>query len=123
MKYVGSKNRISKYIAPILQQIINQNNIQVYYEPFVGGANMIDKIQCNRKIGNDIHPKLIAMWKAIQNGWIFPMHISEDEYNLVKTNETKFSSIMLDSFPTSHSSLWCRNFDQSQIQMYFSQVL
>lgn len=62
----------------------------MYYEPFVGGANMIDKIQCNRKIGNDIHPKLIAMWKAIQNGWIFPMHISEDEYNLVKTNETKF---------------------------------
>ena len=44
MKYVGSKNRISKYIAPILQGYIDRNNVEIYYEPFVGGANMVDKI-------------------------------------------------------------------------------
>ena len=44
MKYLGSKNRISKYISPILQQYINENRITTYYEPFVGGANIIDKI-------------------------------------------------------------------------------
>lgn len=38
MKYVGSKNRISKHIVPIIQSYIDDNNIRSYYEPFVGGA-------------------------------------------------------------------------------------
>lgn len=45
MKYIGSKKRISKYIRPILQKYIDKNNISVYYEPFVGGSNMIDEIK------------------------------------------------------------------------------
>lgn len=66
MKYVGSKNRISKYIAPILQKCIDDNDIKVYYEPFVGGANMIDKIRCKNRIGNDAHRELISMWNALR---------------------------------------------------------
>ena len=90
MKYLGSKNRLSKYIAPILQQYINENSITTYYEPFVGGANMIDKIDCSLRIGNDIHPQLIAMFLALQNGWNPPEHITEEEYQNVRQNkETK----------------------------------
>lgn len=89
----------------------------------MGGANMIDKIHCQFKIGNDIHKPLIAMFQAIQNGWDFPMHISEEEYIHVRDNKTKFSSTVLDNLSAFHSLLLCRNFDQSQIQMYFFQVL
>lgn len=35
---MGSKSRITKYIVPILQDIIDKNNITTYIEPFVGGA-------------------------------------------------------------------------------------
>lgn len=90
MKYVGSKNKISKYIIPIIQECIDKNNIETYYEPFVGGANMIDKIRCKNRIGNDIHKELIAMWKEIQNGWKIPLHISEDEYNKVRDNKSLY---------------------------------
>lgn len=90
LKYVGSKNRISKYIAPILQKCINENNIKTYYEPFVGGANMIDKIKCKNRIGNDIHKELIAMWKELQNGWIPPSHITYEEYSDVRDNRNKY---------------------------------
>ena len=68
MKYVGSKNRISKYIVPILQDCIDKNSIEIYYEPFVGGANLIDKIHCKERIGNDIHPQLISMFNELQKG-------------------------------------------------------
>lgn len=88
MKYLGSKNRISKYIVPIIQKAIDDNGIENYYEPFAGGMNMIDKIQCKNRIANDVHPELIAMWKALQDGWLPPPHISEDEYNYVKNNQT-----------------------------------
>lgn len=72
MKYVGSKNRISKYIAPILQKCIDNNQSQVYIEPFVGGANMIDKIKCDIKIGLDIHRELIALLTAVKLGYTPP---------------------------------------------------
>lgn len=90
IKYVGSKNRISKYIVPIIQKCIDENNVKTYYEPFVGGANMIDKIKCENRIGNDIHKELIAMWNEIQNGWEIPLHISEEEYNKVRNNKKDY---------------------------------
>lgn len=51
---------------------------------------MIDKIHCSTKIGNDIHKELVAMFQAIQSGWKFPMHITEEEYNKDKENKTLF---------------------------------
>ena len=90
IRFVGSKNRISKYIAPILQKCIDDNGVTTYYEPFVGGANMIDKIRCENRIGNDIHPQLIVMFKALQGGWIPPRHVSEEEYNNVRMNKDKY---------------------------------
>lgn len=55
MKYVGSKNRLAKDLSPIIQSCIDGNNITHYWEPFCGGANMIDKIKCENKYGSDIH--------------------------------------------------------------------
>lgn len=51
---------------------------------------MIDKIKCDRRVGNDIHGELIAMFKELQSGWKPPMHISEDEYNLVRDNKGNY---------------------------------
>lgn len=90
MKYVGSKNRISKQIAPIIQQCIDENSVKIYYEPFVGGANMIDKINCEKRVGNDIHKELIALFKQLQTGWQPPNTISEDEYNRVRLNKDNY---------------------------------
>ena len=55
IKYVGSKSRIAKHIVPIIQSYIDQTNASFYLEPFVGGANVIDKISCDKKIGYDIN--------------------------------------------------------------------
>ena len=59
MKYMGSKNRIAKYLLPIILK--DRKEGQWYVEPFVGGANMIDKVDGNR-IGADNNEYLIAMW-------------------------------------------------------------
>lgn len=75
---------------PIIQKAIDENSVTTYYEPFVGGANMIDKIKCNKRIGNDIHKELIAMWKQLQKGWAPPNHIDESEYISVRDNKEKY---------------------------------
>ena len=66
MVYQGSKNRISKFLVPIIQKYIDDNNIKTYIEPMVGGANIIDKIVCENKVGGDINSELIALLQYIQ---------------------------------------------------------
>ena len=64
MKYMGSKNRLAKDISPIIQSYIT-SDIKGYLEPFVGGANMIDKIVCDKRYGSDNHKYLIALLKNL----------------------------------------------------------
>lgn len=89
MRYVGSKNKLSKELVPIIQSYIKENTI-AYLEPFVGGANMIDKIRCKNKIGLDIHKELIELLKQAQTDYIFPNCILEDEYINVKNNKENY---------------------------------
>lgn len=84
MKYMGSKARISKDIAPILNKVIEEKGITTYIEPFVGGANMIQHIQVGRKIGVDKNEYLIAMWNRLKEGWVPPAEITKEEYKRVK---------------------------------------
>ena len=44
MKYVGSKAKISKFIVPILQDMIDANHIETYVEPFVGGVIRLKRL-------------------------------------------------------------------------------
>lgn len=86
MRYMGSKSRIARFIIPILQNIIDKNNIEIYFEPFVGGCNVIDKIKCKERIGNDINPYLIELLKAHQKGLLkqLPESVSKEHYDEIR---------------------------------------
>ena len=77
MKYMGSKNRIAKYILPIILK--DRKEGQCYVEPFVGGANMIDKVD-EWRIGADYNSDLINLLKGLQNGWIPKESYTKDDY-------------------------------------------
>lgn len=66
MVYQGSKNRIAKYLLPIIQKYIADRNIDTYVELFCGGCNLIDKVECKHKIANDYNEDLIALLKYAQ---------------------------------------------------------
>jgi len=85
MKYMGSKNRISKFILPIMMQ--KRKPEQFWVEPFVGGANMIDKV-IGPRIGGDTNPYIIALLQYMQRTipLSFP-HIGEQEYKQIQKNK------------------------------------
>lgn len=56
MKYIGSKAKFADEIVAILQGYISEYKIKQYVEPFAGGFNVIDKVQCEYRLGNDIDP-------------------------------------------------------------------
>ena len=45
MIYQGSKARLIKDILPYIQNCIDSNKVNLYIEPFVGGANVIQHIK------------------------------------------------------------------------------
>ena len=87
MKYMGSKRRIAKHLLPIMLE--KRLEGQCWVEPFVGGGNMIDKVD-GWRIGNDNNKYLIALFKAIQSGWIPPDNCSEEEYKEMRRNKESY---------------------------------
>lgn len=89
MKYMGSKNKHAKELL----HIITKDRIegQYYIEPFVGGANMIDKVSGNR-IGYDNNVYLIALLNALANGWNPPARLTEAQYNTIKLNKDDYAA-------------------------------
>ena len=54
-------------------------------------GNVIDKIQCNNKIGCDIHKQLIELLKYTRDySYLIPDIIAEEEYNKVKSNKEQY---------------------------------
>ena len=86
MKYMGSKNRIANEILPIM---LEKRESRTWVEPFVGGANIIDKVQGNR-IGNDNQEYVIALYKALQNGYIPPKEVASDFFFEVENDKDKY---------------------------------
>lgn len=109
MKYMGSKARIAKDIAPIINGLIEENGIDIYIEPFVGGANMMQHINCDIRLGYDSNPYLIAFWKAIQRGWN-PSNVpmNKELYNLIKDHKEIYSPeiVALAGFCASYNAKW-----------------
>ena len=64
MQYMGSKNRIAKDILPIMLKDRREN--QYWVEPFVGGGNMIDKVD-GLRIGADFNKYVIEALTSIKD--------------------------------------------------------
>ena len=79
---MGSKNRIAKHLLPIM---LENRDGRTWIEPFVGGANMIDKVD-GKRIGADFNEYVISLFVGIQNGFIPPNEVSEEEYKQVRLN-------------------------------------
>ena len=82
MQYFGGKAKIAKELSVFLQSKIEPN--QTFVDLFCGSCNIVSKIKADKRIANDLHKELIALHIAVQQGWIPPEEISEQEYKLLK---------------------------------------
>lgn len=82
MKYMGSKNRIAKHLLPIMLAECEKHGITKWVEPFVGGANMIDKAPDSfERVGYDLNDHAIhALIDIRDSAESLPECVSEEEY-------------------------------------------
>ncbi len=81
--YYGGKAKIGKDISEIILDLIKQYQLNPigYWEPFCGMLgvyrHMIVSSNFREYLATDQHESLIKMWKAAQNNFSFPNHVSE----------------------------------------------
>lgn len=85
MKYMGSKNRISSEIIPIIQKRIKKYNITTYIEPMCGGCNIIDKVICDNKIASDNQKYLISIFQNLNKISFLPEFVDKEHYSEVRS--------------------------------------
>lgn len=105
MVYMGSKNRIAKELIPIITKDLKPN--QWYCEPFVGGANMIDKIEHPYKLGADNNKYLIALLEADSIIYCAPPYNGTTKYK--------------DNFDSDAFWQWCRDKAKEGHTVYVSE--
>ena len=89
MVYQGSKNRLAKYLVPIIQKYIDDNNIKTYIEPMCGSCSIIEQIKCDNKIASDVNDELMALLQYAKSDTelsIAPDDCSFEHYSDVREN-------------------------------------
>jgi len=95
MKYLGGKNKIKRYIYPIIQNMYDEGNYKCYIEPFCGSIAIAESVISKNKILSDSHTQLIAMWKALYSGWIPPTEVNEADYYGMKLYPQDYPDYLL----------------------------
>lgn len=82
MRYFGGKQRISNILGDYINTVSNN---QFYYEPFVGGCNIVPMLKhFDGYFCSDANIDLIYLYNALKDGWLPPDHLSVEEYKLIK---------------------------------------
>lgn len=111
MRYFGGKAKIANQIANFINNIEEDSQCNIlevnkelpstfrdslmththththYVEPFCGSCNVASKVNIKNKILNDKNPYLIAMFQALQSGWIPPEIVTEEDYYIAKQRQ------------------------------------
>lgn len=87
MTYMGSKNKYSKDIVPIIQKYIDENEVKEFYDIFCGGGNLIDKIKCENLYASDLSPSLIDLHRQAQKDFsLIPQDGSREYWDKAYSN-------------------------------------
>lgn len=86
MNYQGGKFRIAKQIVGAIERE-RESNYKNFVSLFCGACSIETLIDIPNKICNDKHPYLIAMWKALQEGWIPPEVITKEDYEYIRNHK------------------------------------
>lgn len=93
MRYMGSKARYAKHIAPILMDGHDQDSW--YIEPFMGGGNVLSNVPAKHKWGNDTAKYAVALLKAVAEGWEPPNTLTQDEYYSIKADPDWYDAALV----------------------------
>lgn len=87
MKYMGGKFHLAKWIVPILMKQMQLHGCLHFADLFCGAVNIVGNMPATgRRIANDRHADLIALWQAVQTGYTPPLYLVSREACAAKSD-------------------------------------
>lgn len=91
MKYMGGKKRLANVIAGYINNIGLLEHIENYYEPFVGGGAVIERVNIQNRFGSDLNKYLIALYKKLQEPEMFEYPaLTREKWDDIRHNKDKY---------------------------------
>tara|TARA_Y100001970_G_scaffold274080_1_gene373270 strand:- start:476 stop:1192 length:717 start_codon:yes stop_codon:yes gene_type:complete len=87
MQYLGGKSRISDQIVSLMSA--EREEGMTWVEPFMGSGKVISKVT-GKRIGADVNHEMIALFKAIREGWKPPTSVTKEFFLEVKNNPDQY---------------------------------
>ena len=115
MQYLGGKCRIAKPISELILQ--KKENVKTFVSLFCGGCAIETKLapHFENVICNDLHPYLIAMYQALQNGYDLPENISEEQYRYIREHKDEDKALAgFVGFACSFGAKWFGGYARSR---------
>lgn len=85
MLYLGSKKKVLPFLLPAINKVIRAFEIDTYIEPFCGGANVIERVQCKNKYAYDKSKSLIELIKmGLHSPQLIPESITKKDWECAK---------------------------------------
>ena len=89
MKYMGSKNRIASDISQYINDIAFNENIENYYEPFMGGCSVGEIVNVKNRYLSDINEDIVELFKKAQTDLWEYQYIDRDTWYKIKDDRYK----------------------------------
>ncbi len=116
MQYFGGKQRIASDLVEILKAY-RVSKTQLFFEPFLGGCNVVSRMD-GRRAASDANGYLIAMYRALQSGWLPPENVTADEYASAKAGKVDDPTRAFIGFGCSFAGKWFGGFAKSGQRNY-----
>ena len=118
MRYFGGKQRIAKDICEIITRY-RPDDRTWFFEPFLGGANIVTRLAGNR-VAADANRDLVALYVALQKGWVPPATVTKEEYELAKLGGSTPAFRAFCGFGCSFAGKWFGGYAGSDGRNYAS---
>lgn len=83
MRYLGGKATIARKLTAAINREVGATT--PCWEPFMGAGHMTAQLARTRRgEASDVHRPLMAMWGALEKGWIPPRQVSRDQYEAAR---------------------------------------
>lgn len=88
MRYMGGKFHLAKWICPILTRLMSETGVNDFVDLFCGACNIVGSMPATgRRLGNDSHADLIALWRAVQCSQATPRPMRCHEDSTIALNK------------------------------------
>lgn len=136
MRYLGGKTRFRREIlnailrrkdtdSQTIKRSVNIGGGGIFVSLFCGGLSVecavVETGAFEQVIVNDKHPYLIALYRALKDGWTPPEEVTEEEYRYVRTHLDENPALSgFVGFGCSFGGKWFAGYARAQKQQFYS---